>query len=257
LGPADAAALPTRARRRAGGELAAGPLQGRDWAAAQRSLLSSAPFDFVVLDNFLDDALRRALHGELVQHWGWRQKNPLSPHLHNDKPKLAAIPLIAEALRAAMPTVIGDLDLVFWWAIMYHRNRGGTAHSDHGAVTLNLWLTPDVCNLDPGSGGLVLLDVKRTPDMAVHEFSAPPFCVDYVERHTRGGRRVVPYRCNRAVVFDATTFHHPQAMSFDPTSAWTYRMGLTMTFDRLDVVRRRLAPYFADDPEAAFREVQP
>lgn len=169
---------------------------------------------------------------------------------------LPAISLLAEELRVGLPTIIGDLDLVFWWAIMYHRNVGGMAHSDHGAVTLNLWLTPDACNLDPSSGGLVLLDVKRTADMAVHEFSAPPYCVDYAERHTRGEQRVVPYRCNRALVFDSRTFHRPQAMAFDSTSAWTYRLGLTMTFDRLDVVRARLTQYFADDPEAAFRDAR-
>jgi hypothetical protein len=234
-----------------------GILQPRDWGAAEQSFRSSAPFDFVVLDDFLDDGLCRSLHGELVGHWGWRQKNNLSPHLHNDMPKVAVVPLVAEALRAGLPTVIGDLDLVFWWAIMYHRNTGGTAHSDHGAVTLNLWLTPDECNLDSETGGLVLFDVKRTPDMAVHEFSAPPYCVDYMTQRTRGERIVVPYRCNRAVVFDSTTFHQPQAMSFDPASAWTYRMGLTLTFDRLEVVRARLAPYFADDPEAAFKEGAP
>ena len=30
------------------------------------------------------------------------------------------------------------------------------AHADDAAVSLNLWLTPDTANLDPGRGGLVI-----------------------------------------------------------------------------------------------------
>jgi len=229
-------------------------LNGRDWGDAEQALRSSSPFNYVVLDDLLDETAARALRGGLIEHWGWRQKSPISPHLHNDRPDLPAVFELADDLRHAVPGLIGHLDLVFWWAIMYHRNVGGTAHSDHGEVTLNLWLTPDEHNLDTATGGLVLLDVKRTPEMRIHEFSAPPLCSDYAARHTNGGQAVIPYRWNRAVLFDSTTFHHPQPMAFDPRSAWTYRLGLTLTFDHPAVVDGRLAPYFATDPEAAFRE---
>ncbi|MBV9141505.1 MAG: hypothetical protein JO115_11405 [Pseudonocardiales bacterium] len=50
------------------GELDARLLRDRDWAAVERSFRSSHPFDFVVLDDFLEDAARSSLHAELVQH---------------------------------------------------------------------------------------------------------------------------------------------------------------------------------------------
>jgi hypothetical protein len=104
-------------------------------------------------------------------------------------------------------------------------------------------MTPDEYNLEPKSGGMILYDVKRTDSMMVHEFNAAPYCVDYFKSKTRGGSVVIPYRCNRTVIFDSRTFHASDRLNFKNTSSETARMNLGLSFDYPDQYRDKFEPY--------------
>jgi hypothetical protein len=218
-------------------------LRPRQWAPVEDALEGSAPFHYAVLDDLLEPATCRVLRERLIEHWAWRPKNWVSEHLHNARPDIPEIHLLAEELRAALPRVLKGLDFVEHWALLYTKNTPGRIHSDHAQKTISIWLTPDEHNLDPERGGLVLHDVKRSAAMMPHEHLMGQSASEYVRART-GGRSVrVPYRWNRAILFDAMTFHETDQLSFSLAGSDAYRMNLSLAFDDVNAFRERLKFY--------------
>jgi hypothetical protein len=124
---------------------------------------------------------------------------------------------IAWELREALPEVLGKHLFKTCWAYKYYqRGVDGHMHADHGSASVNLWITPDECNLEPGSGGLALWN-KRVPK-------------EYFQTPADGAKRViqerlvaepdaemqyVPYACNRAMLFDSNVLHKSHRQSFE------------------------------------------
>jgi len=221
----------------------ASPLSQRDWGEVERSFEQTPPYHFAVLDNFFTPSALDAFRKSLLSHWGWGFINWHARELfirNFDHPLLHS--LIRE-LKAQLPTVLQGSECVANLAFMYIRNEGLHPHSDLAAVTVNTWMTPDEFNLEPDSGGLILHDVKRTEEMMVHEFNAAPYCVEYFEKNTKGQKVVIPYRCNRTVIFDSRTFHSSDRVSFRNANTESTRMNFGLSFDDPVRYRERFAPY--------------
>ena len=82
-------------------------------------------------------------------------------------------------------------------------------------MNVNLWITPDDANLDPRTGGLLLYDVAAPRDW------------DFATYNNNRGAKIrallaaqnarpthIPYRYNRAVIFDSDLFHATPALTF-------------------------------------------
>jgi tetratricopeptide (TPR) repeat protein len=122
---------------------------------------------------------------------------------------------IADELRRKYPTVFASHPLSQIWAFKYDSQLPGIGiHADFAAINVNFWITPDDANLDPKSGGLVIWDKAAPLDWnfakyngdatAAHEFLAEA-----------GARSVtIPYRSNRAVIFDSNLFHETDRIVF-------------------------------------------
>jgi len=76
-----------------------------------------------------------------------------------------------------------------------------------------------------------------------HEYLVAGSSVPYVTARTRGERAYVPYRCNRAVLFDARTFHATRTPRFAGDSVMQKRLNLSLAFDDRVAANTRLAPY--------------
>lgn len=124
---------------------------------------------------------------------------------------------VAEELRERMPRVIGDLPLQTMWAYKYDpRHAGIGLHADEAKVNVNFWITPDEANLDPDSGGLVVYTHDAPPDWGFRQFNSDPGSIQrYLESVGSGAVRV-PYRTNRAVLFDSDLFHETDRFQFRP-----------------------------------------
>lgn len=126
---------------------------------------------------------------------------------------------IANELRDAMPNVIGDRHpLRQLWAFKNTPTvpPDATVHADFAAVNVNFWVTPTHHNLDPGSGGFVLYDVGAPPDWDFYTYNGRHDLIrDYLRRTGARAMRV-PYRCNRAVIFNSDLFHETAAVRFAP-----------------------------------------
>ena len=142
-------------------------------------------------------------------------------------------PLI-EDIRAFLPNIVGDLPLVNAWIFKSDSitsKRSVTPHADLALVNINLWLTPDEANLKKGTGGLKVYDIS------------PMDIYDRVwQSQGDGGQNIkewliahnatstsIPYKCNRAVIFDSSRIHESEIHHFKPGYK-DRRINLTLLF---------------------------
>jgi tetratricopeptide (TPR) repeat protein len=137
---------------------------------------------------------------------------------------------IARELRERMPTVLGPHPLRQMWAFKYDQRRTGVGvHADQAAVNVNFWITPDEANSDHGSGGLVVWRKRAPMEWDFEEFNrAPEKLVAWV-RETGAEKIRIPYRCNRAVLFDSNLVHCTDEFEFAPGYE-NRRINITMLF---------------------------
>ena len=139
---------------------------------------------------------------------------------------------IAEEFPRALPEVFRNHPLKHLWAFKYDSTLAGiNIHADFAAVNVNFWITPDEANQDPHGGGLIVwdkaapldwdFDTYNTDDDAIRRFLAQA-----------GARSVtIPYRANRAVIFDSDLFHETDVIRFKPGYE-NRRINVTLLFGR-------------------------
>ncbi len=122
---------------------------------------------------------------------------------------------IASELRARLPRVIGNHPLQTMWGYKYDSRYSGIGvHADVAAINVNFWITPDDANLEPESGGLVVYTHDAPRDWSFQRFNTGSDEI-YAHLESVGANKVrVPYRANRAVIFDSDLFHETDAFRF-------------------------------------------
>lgn len=215
----------------------------QDWEAIEKQYFETEPYNYAIIDNLLTPDVCEEVRKNIVHNKGWSFMNWQAEELFIRNFNMPLVQDISRAVAEHMPRVFENLSLVQHIAFMHQRNSGLCPHSDTGLVTLDLWLTPDEYNLEPDTGGLVLYDVKRTPEQEIHEFNARPWCVEYFNQHTRGESVTVGYKFNRAILFDARTFHASDKIKFVGDGAHTYRINYAMLFDHPGDFRDRYERY--------------
>jgi tetratricopeptide (TPR) repeat protein len=154
---------------------------------------------------------------------------------HGFAPPLLA--QIAEELRAVYPTIIGDHPLLHFWAFKYDSSlQGIKKHADFAAVNVNFWITPDDANLDLEHGGLVVWDTAAPLDWDFAKYNAADDDICAFLEREKAKAVTVPYRANRAVVFDSDLFHETDTIHFKPGYE-NRRINVTLLFGRRQAKR--------------------
>jgi methylase of polypeptide subunit release factors len=139
---------------------------------------------------------------------------------------------VAEQLQTALGEAFDGYQLAQWWAFEYDTRLPGTdIHGDDADFSLNLWITPDSANLDPSSGGLVVWDKTAPSDWSFDDYNSGGDRVRQYLRDTNAESTVIPYRENRAVLFEGHLFHQTDGFTFAPGFA-NRRRSLTFLFRR-------------------------
>jgi hypothetical protein len=155
---------------------------------------------------------------------------------HGFAPPLLA--QIAEELRAVYPAIIADYPLLHFWAFKYDSSlRGINKHADFAAVNVNFWITPDEANLDPAHGGLVVWDAAAPLDWGFAKYNAADDDIRAFLEREKAKPVTVPYRANRAVVFDSDLFHETDTIHFKPGYE-NRRINITLLFGRRQARRQ-------------------
>jgi regulator of sirC expression with transglutaminase-like and TPR domain len=193
-----------------------------------------------VIDDLLSPEALEALRRFCLEAPVWRSSHPNGylgafPEAGFTAPLLAQI---ADELRDVFPAIFRDHPLHYMWGFKYDGSlRGINLHADEAAVNVNFWLTPDEANLDPKSGGLVIWDVTAPLDWNFAKFNGDTKAMrDFLAK--AGAKPVtVPYRANRAVIFDSDLFHETDTIRFRE-GYLNRRINVTMLYGR----RRDIKP---------------
>lgn len=203
------------------------------WKIEENSKYNRAvgEIDYIVIDDMLNDTECRDMHRILLNNPMWRKKNPISKHLYNSRPKCVMGSLLLERVEALIRQKTNEeLILIDHWALLYSKNTDGNMHADFGQFTLTYWLTPEEHNLNKNTGGLLLYDVQRPKNSSANQYlTAGGASEKYVSERTQN-HVVVPYRHNRAVLFDSSHFHKTHTPNFDITKPEGMRMNLTFSY---------------------------
>ncbi|WP_455378780.1 tetratricopeptide repeat protein [Petrachloros mirabilis] len=124
---------------------------------------------------------------------------------------------IAEELRATFPRIFTHHRLTQAWAFKHDSARRGlNIHADAAAVNVNFWITPDEANLDPDTGGLVVYDKEAPKEWNFKEYNSDqnkPKILSWLKEVGANAVRI-PYRANRAIVFNSDLFHETDEIAF-------------------------------------------
>jgi hypothetical protein len=220
------------------------PIVPRNWQSVFKDYEASAPYNYAVMDDFLHPDVSQQLHQELLNHLGWRyQSHSEQPVLTNMAPDIETIFTIAKSLKTHCPYLFSDYELVEHWALMYPKNGLGKVHSDIGALTVNIWLTPEPYNLDSSGGGLIFFDVKRDSAALSNQSLSYLWSEQYLKDFTKGQKVSVSYKCNRALLFDARTFHQTDSFCFANMKPESHRINLSLAFGNPVTYRERVGSF--------------
>lgn len=189
-----------------------------------------------VIDNLLtDEALKK------LQQYCWRST---MWHMVYPNGYLGAMPehgfacplvaQIADELRGAYPAIVGEHPLLRWWGFKYDsRLKGINVHADFAAVNVNFWITPDEANVNPEGGGLVIYDRPAPLDWTFAQYNNPNAGQTIRNFLTELGAKslTVPYRANRAVIFNSDLFHETDRITFKEGYV-NRRINITMLYGR-------------------------
>ncbi len=207
-----------------------------DSRAVEADYHAHAP-GMTVLDNFLRPAALSGLRRFCQESTFWFDFRHPNGYLGAYLEEGFYCPLllqVAEDLRKLMPGVIGKLPLRQMWAYKYDsRLEGIEMHADFAAVNVNFWITRESANLDEDSGGMVVWDKEAPDDWDFEHYNSS---ADEDQANIRrflessGARPVtVPYRENRAVIFNSDLFHKTDRINF-AEGYENRRINITMLF---------------------------
>lgn len=212
-------------------------LAPRDWSTHVRTLVALEwPQATVLSDLLTAEALHEVQHElELEKHW----ENRIGG-LNLDRPRGKYVTSLARELTFALRNVVCDYRITSHWAIASDNGPGLGTHSDNATITCSLWLTEDVFNVSPDTGGLVIHDVARPDGMTYAEFSSFTQSKAYVKQQTLGRQMRIPYRCNTAVIFRSNLMHEVESVDFEAGDLLSRRLNLTYSWDDPDRSRARV-----------------
>jgi tetratricopeptide (TPR) repeat protein len=135
---------------------------------------------------------------------------------------------IAKELRQTFPRIFADHKLRQMWAYKYDSQLLGIErHADAAAVNVNFWITPDSANLNPDSGGLEVYMREAPLEWNFAKYNNDQ---EALREFVAGGdSTVIPYRQNRAIVFNSNLVHRTDAFQFKEGYE-NRRINITMLF---------------------------
>jgi tetratricopeptide (TPR) repeat protein len=119
-------------------------------------------------------------------------------------------------LKNELPDIFKEYNLSQAWAFKYDsQQKGINIHADNAIVNVNLWLTPDSANLDKNSGGLIIWKKKPDDLAGFEEFNSEHYTKKMFKDVDNVDFIRVPYKANRAVIFDSKLYHATDSINFD------------------------------------------
>ena len=122
---------------------------------------------------------------------------------------------ISEELRLRFPKIFGNSRLTQAWAYKYDSKfKGIRTHADAAKINVNFWISPDEGNLNPDSGGLIVWDKVSPDDWSFADYNKNDEKMQDFLRSSGANEIKVPFRQNRALIFNSGLFHRTDDITF-------------------------------------------
>ncbi len=117
------------------------------------------------------------------------------------------------------------------WAFVHDNNANGvTPHADPAKYNVNLWVTPNNSVDDRESNGLILYDVKPPPSWSWEDYNNDIIMIRKYLDYTKSKKTIIPYACNRLLIFNSKYFHETNKVSMIEGSE-NRRVNYTFMFE--------------------------
>ena len=115
---------------------------------------------------------------------------------------------VALELRERLPGIMRASPLQMMWGYKCESRLPGLGvHADDAAVNVNFWITDDFANLEPAQGGLLVYRQDAPAEWGFAKFNSDSETVQRYLQSSGDAPLRIPYRANRAVIFDSDLFH--------------------------------------------------
>ena len=104
-------------------------------------------------------------------------------------------------------------------------------HADDATVSINFWVTPTEANLDPEYGGLVVCRAPPPDDWEIKDYDDDQERIVTFLEQKAADSLIVPYRQNRAVLFESRLFHQSDVPRFVKIYE-NHRINVTLLYGR-------------------------
>ena len=190
----------------------------KNWSDVEDEYLNSSN-QIMYIDNFLsDEALIELREFCLVSKVWHKQYDNKYLGAFSNSGFISPIHLqIALDLQQKLPKVFGAHKLGMFWGFKYDSTlgKGINIHADSAIHNLNFWITPDEYNNDKNSGGLKVYDVPAPDNWTFKDYNASKRKIIYDFLKKNKGKCInVPYKYNRAVLFNSAYFHETDEIDF-------------------------------------------
>ena len=123
---------------------------------------------------------------------------------------------IAIDLQQKLPKLFGPHKLEKFWGFKYDSilGKGINIHADFAIHNLNFWITPDEFNNNKNKGGLKVYDAPAPDNWPFQDYNNNDNKIYQFLKENNANCTTVPYKFNRAVLFNSAYFHETDEIDF-------------------------------------------
>ena len=139
----------------------------------------------------------------------------------------------SEDLRKTYKNIFKESRLTQAWIFKHEQKKEGTnIHADQASINVNFWISPNDANLDKHSGGLILWNKLPPMDWGFKDYNSVHGSkkIEKMLIDNSIPKKVIPYKENRAVIFNSKLFHSTDSFNFKDTYK-NRRINVTFLYD--------------------------
>ena len=216
--------------------------QNKNWLDVEDEYLNSTN-QIMYIDDFLsDEALIELREFCLVSKVWYKEYDNKYLGAFSDSGFISPIHLqIATDLQQKLPKLFGPHKLGKFWGFKYDSTlgKGINIHADFAIHNLNFWITPDEYNNNKNSGGLKIYDAPAPDNWTFKNYNINGNEIYKFLKENNANCTNVPYKFNRAVLFNSAYFHETDEIDFKDNYVGrrinnTYLFGTRLVKSSLD-----------------------
>ena len=189
----------------------------KNWSDVEDEYFNSSN-QIMYIDDFLsDEALVELREFCLVSKVWNREYNNKYLGAFSDSGFISPIHLqIAIDLKEKLPKLFGPHRLGKFWGFKYDTTlgKGINIHADFAIHNLNFWITPDEYNNNKNTGGLKVYDTPAPDNWTFKDYNDNNDKIYKFLKDNNSNCTNVPYKFNRAVLFNSAYFHETDEIDF-------------------------------------------